>query len=155
MKGTTDNNEENCDTNTQRKNSCKDYFNDEYNFFLCESKFRIVRYNICNCWHTHVNHRELCRTQACHNIILYHPWYNNSFYNNLLNQLTKIIDEHSVEDDTLNTNCIIICSECKIPSNRHDSTEHNIFRDHPNYKPGQYWDKNESYNSSWHNWVEV
>ena len=103
-----------------------------------------------------MNHRQSCCTQACQNISLYHPWCNNSVYNNGIVQLTETIDVHLDEDDILKINCIIICSECKIPSNRHDSTGHNILRAHPHYKPGQFLDKNdESYNSSWHDWVEV
>ena len=66
------------------------------------------------------------------------------------------MDAHAENDESLKTNSIIICSECQIPSNRHDSTAHDILRAHPHYKPGQYLDKNdESCNSSWHDWVEV
>ena len=69
-----------------------------------------------------MNHEQSCCTQACQDIGLYHPWRNNRFYNNVLVKLTDTIDAHFEEDESLKTNCIIICSECKIPSNRHDST---------------------------------
>ena len=48
LKDKPENDEEICDANTQRNNSCKDYFNDDNQSFLCGSKFKIVRSDICN-----------------------------------------------------------------------------------------------------------
>ena len=73
-------------------------------------------------------------TEECQSIGLYHPWNNNTFFNNLLKQLTEEIDKDAEQDKSLKTNNIIICSECKVPSNRHDNTAYDIIRSHPNYK---------------------
>ena len=145
-----------CEMNDETHNVNREYYDHEQNFFLCGSKFKVVRSEVCNRWHTHKNHEQSCCSQSCQNIPLYHPWCNNNFYNKVLANLTETMDAHAENDESLKTNSIIICSECQIPSNRHDSTAHDILRAHPHYKPGQYLDKNdESCNSSWHDWVEV
>ena len=150
------NNQSSGPTINEPTNNAKEYLNEENNSFLCGSKFRIVRSSEYNQWHTHVNHHQEKCTNTCQNIGLYHPWSNSKFYNDLLKQLTDEIDNDTEKDDSLKTISIVICSECKIPSNRYDNTAYDIIRAHPNYKPRQHLDNNsEMKHSAWHDWVEV
>ena len=150
------NNQSSAPTGNTPTNNTRDYLNRENNSFLCGSKFRIVRSVECNQWHTHANHCQEKCTTACQNIGLYHPWSNSTFYNDLLKQLTDEIDSDAEQDESLKTINILICSECKIPSNRYDNTAHDIIRAHPRYKAGQQLDNNsEIKHSAWHDWVEV
>ena len=111
---------------------------------------------ITNHWHTHENINQKSCTPSCLNKKLYHPWANNDFYNSLLKQLTTTMDEDADDDENLRTNDIVICSECKVPSNRHDETAVDIIRAHPNFKPGNNnLNENISLTSPWHDWVEV
>ena len=94
LKEHTDNNKEDCETNNQTNNIDREYYNHENKSFLCGSKFKVVRSDICNCWHTHVNHEKSSGTQECQDIGLYHPWRNNILYNNVLVKLTDNFDAH-------------------------------------------------------------
>ena len=143
-------------TTNEINNTVNEYLNTDNDSYLCGSKFKIVRSHICNHWHTHVNHcQEVC-TDDCRNIGLFHPWNNSSFYNDILKQLTEEIDSDAAQDNSLKTNSIVICSECKIPSNRYDNTAYDILRAHPHYRPGQNLDNSSEQKSSpWHDWAEV
>ena len=52
------------------------FLNTDNNSFLCGSKFKIVRSELCNIWHTHHNHSDNICTEKCKTIGLYHPWSN-------------------------------------------------------------------------------
>ena len=81
---------------------------------------------------------------------------NNSFHNGLLRKLTDEIDSDIQQNSSLHTQCITICSECKVPSNRHDNTARDIIRAHPNYRSGDKLDNSKDEEGSpWHDWVEV
>ena len=124
-------------TNNSHSHGVKEYLNSDNNSYLCGSKFRITQSDVNNLWHTHKHHiQEIC-TDECKHIGLYNPWSNTSFHNDILKQLTERIDSDAEKDDRLKTNSIIICSECKIPSNRYNNTTHDILRAHPHYRPGQ------------------
>ena len=110
------------DTNSNKK----EYFNEDNQSYLCGSKFKIVKSEIYNHWHTHANHHQNNCTDECGNVGLYYPWINNSFYNDLPKQLTQEIDSDAEQDDSLKTTCIRICSECKISSNRHNNTAYDM-----------------------------
>ena len=134
----------------------KEYLNSDNNSYLCGSKFRITRSDTNNLWHTHINHFQENCTNECKHIGLYHLWSNTSFHNDILKQLTERIDLDAEDDDRLKTNSIIICSECKIPSNRYNNTTHDILQAHPHYRPGQNLDNSKERDASpWHDWVEV
>ena len=87
---------------------------------------------------------------------MFHPWNDNDFYNGLLKKLTDEIDSDAEQDSSLKTNCIIVCSECKVPSNRYNTTASDIIRAHSNYQPNtSSEDQTHETKSPWHDWVDV
>ena len=84
--------EDSTDEPSPRSNNCNisfnQFLNTNNNSFLCGSKFKIVRSEPCNIWHTHHNHADNICTEKCKTIGLYHPWSNTQFYNDLLKKLT-------------------------------------------------------------------
>lgn len=134
----------------------RDYYNNENNSYLCGSKFKVVQTQECPFWHTHINQNQKYCNNACREKGLYHPWCNTPFYNDLLCKLTNEIDNDAEQNKSLRTKSIIICSECKVPSNRHCNNAYDIIRAHPNYRPGGNLNiSSDSNPSKWHDWVEV
>ena len=70
--------------------------------------------------------------------------------------MTTEIDSDCENNEDLKTQKIVVFSECKVPSSRHNNTAYDIIRAHPNYRPGHNIDHSSSETKApWHDWVEV
>ena len=109
-----------------------------------------------NRWHTQYKKSSRDDYAINENNRLFHTWNDNDFYNGVLKFLNDEIDADAQQDPNLKKNCIILCSECKVPSNRYNKTASYFIRAHPNFRSKNL--SNDQTNESkypWHDWVDV